>query len=124
MKEHSSALSCSSGTGRSRAVQVKKDFDWALKAIDILRRLDGVLSHTVESWKSFNSPDEDIGYFRGICARAQRSLRAIRSSFRELQGDQKRLALLKSCCTDFSRAVSHIPFPSADNRLVIRGKLH
>jgi hypothetical protein len=124
MKEHSPALSYCSGTGRRRAIQVKKDFDWALKIIDMLHRLDGVLSYTIESWKSFNSPDEDIGYFQDISVPARRSLLAVRSSFRELEGDQKRLALLKICCTNFSRAVSHILFPSADSRLVIWGKLH
>jgi hypothetical protein len=123
MKEHSSALSCVPGTGERRAIQAKKDFDWALKIIVILRRLNDVLSHTIDSWKSFDSPDEDIGYFRGISVPAQRSLSAIRSSFRELHGDQKKLVLLKSCYTDFSRAASHIPILSPDSRLVIR-ELH
>jgi hypothetical protein len=124
MKDHSSVLAHCSGAGKSRAVQVKKDFDWALKIIVILRRLDDVLSHTTESWKSFDSPDGDIGYFRGIAISGQRSLSAIRSSFRELQGDQKKLVLLKSCYTDFSRAVSHIPFLSPHSRLLMRGKSH
>lgn len=124
MKEHSSALSYCSGTGRKRAVQVKKDFDWPLKIIVILRRLDEVLSHTIDSWKSFDSPDEDIGFFRGVSIPAQRSLQAIRATFRELRGDQKKLILLKSCYTDFSRAVCHIPFLFPDTRLVIRRRLH
>jgi hypothetical protein len=89
---------------------VKADFDWARQIIDILSRLSGVLSDTVVSWESFNSPGEDIGYFRDISEPGQLSLRKIKSTFRELQGDEKRLDLLKSRCTEFSRAVSHTPF--------------
>jgi hypothetical protein len=134
MKEHSSVLSDYYGSGRKRDIQVKKDFDWALKIIIILRRLDGVLSHTIDSWKSFDSPDGDICFFRGVSVPAQRSLHAITASFRELQGDQKKLILLKSCYTDFSRAVSHISFQflilgfhlkkdCTDNRGVVRTSL-
>lgn len=124
MKNHSSALSYCSEGGTKRAVQVKKDFDWALKIIVLLRRLDEVLSHTIDSWKSFDSPDEDIGFFRGVSIPAQRSLHAIRATFRELQGDQKKLILLKSCYTDFSRAVGHIPFIFPDIKIVFRRILH
>jgi hypothetical protein len=120
MKEHSSVLSHCSENGRKRHNQVKKDFDWALKIIIILRRLDEVLSHVIDSWNSFDSPDGDIGFFRGVSVPAQRSLHAIRSSFRELQGDQKKLILLKTCYTDFSRAVSHTPVQLLDTRLVFR----
>jgi hypothetical protein len=110
MKEHSFVLSDYSKKGRRGDLQVKKDFNWALKIIIILRRLDEVLSHIIDSWKSFDSPDGDIGFFQGVSIPAQRSLNAIRASFRELQRDQRKLFVLKSCYTDFSRAVSHIPF--------------
>jgi hypothetical protein len=103
---------------------VKADFDWARQTTDILSRLHGVLSDIIVSWKSFSSPGEDISQFRGTSANTQLSLRAIRSIFRDLQGDEKRLDVLKSRCTAFSRAVSHVFFPSAIRRLVIKEKLH
>lgn len=110
---HSPTLSSGSETTRERAVQAKADFDWARQATDLLSRLHGVLSDPIVSWKSFSSPEEDISYFRGISENAQLSLRAIKSIFRDLEGDEKRLDVLKSRCTAFSRAVSHMFFPSA-----------
>jgi hypothetical protein len=121
---HSPRLSSGSGTTRERAVQVKADFDWARQAIDILSRLHGVLSDTVVSWKSFSSPGEDISYFGGTSANAQLSLHAIRSIFRDLQGDERRLDVLKNRCTAFSRAVSRMFFPSATRWLLSKEQLH
>jgi hypothetical protein len=121
---HSPVLSSGSGTTRERAVQVKADFDWARQVTDILSRLHGVLSGTIVSWKSFNSPREDISHFGGTSTNAQLSLRAVRSKFRDLEGDEKRLDVLKSRCTAFSRAVSRMFFPSATRRLVIKEQLH
>jgi hypothetical protein len=94
---------------RERAAEMKESFDWALKTMDLLRRLDGVLCDTVEAWKSFNSPDEDLGYFGDISPNAHRSIDAINVIFRQLQRNQRRLFLLKNCCSEFSRAVSQIP---------------
>ena len=69
-------------------------------------------------WKSFSSPEEDIGYFEGTVENAQLSLRVIGLIFRDLQGDEKRLDVLKSRCTVFARAVSsYILFLSATRRL-------
>jgi hypothetical protein len=89
-----------------------KNFDWALKTMELLRRLDGVLCSTVEVWRSFNSPDGDLNYFSDIPPRAHLSLNALQSIFQELQGSQRRLCLLKSQCLEFSEAVRQIiPFP-------------
>ena len=90
---------------------MKEAFDWTLQTMGLLRRLDGVLSDTVEAWKSFNSPGGDIGYFRdtdiaAISPNARRSLHAIKAIFRQLEGNQKKMVLLNKCCSDFSRAVS------------------
>src|SRR5947207_14845000 len=106
MTEHPFTLSRRSGTA-----EIKEAFDWTLQTMDLLRRLDGVLSDTVEAWQSFNSPGEDIGYFRdtdaaAISPNARRSLHAIKATFRQLQGSQKKMASLNKCCSDFSRAVS------------------
>lgn len=105
-------LSSGTGSRRERAVQVKADFDWARQATDILSRLYGVLSDTIVSWKSFSSPGEDISYFDGTSANTQLSLRAIKSIFRDLQREEKRLDELKNRCTAFSEDVSHILFLS------------
>jgi hypothetical protein len=90
---------------------MKEAFDWTLQTMGLLRRLDGVLSDTVEAWKSFNFPGGDIGYFRdtdkaAISQNARRSLHAINAIFRQLEGNQKKMVLLNKCCSDFSRAVS------------------
>ena len=93
---------------------MRANFDWARQIIDILSPLHGVLSDTVASWKSFG---EDIGYFLGESKNAQNSLCRIRSTFRELQGYEKRLGLLQSRCTEFSKAVSYI---SSSHLLLVR----
>jgi hypothetical protein len=104
---------------------MKEAFDWTLQTMGLLRRLDGVLSDTVEAWKSFNSPGEDIGYFRdtdaaAISPNARRSLHAIKAIFRQLQGSQKKMALLNKCCSDFSTAVSRHAIPFAHGGLMTR----
>ena len=114
MNKHPFTLSRRSGTARELAEEMKEAFDWTLQTMGLLRRLDGVLSDTVEAWKSFNSPDEDIGYFHdtddaAISPSARRSLHAIKAIFRQLQGYQKRMALLNKCCSDYSKAVSCNP---------------
>jgi hypothetical protein len=116
MNEHPFTLSRRSRTAGGRTVEVKEAFDWAIQTMGLLRRLDGVLSNTVEAWKSFNSPGEDIGYFRdtdraAISPNARRSLHAIKAVFRQLEGYQKKMALLNKCCSDFSNAVSWNALP-------------
>lgn len=108
-------------------MQVKADFDWAHQISDILSQLHSVLSGTIAAWKLFNPPREDIGdigYFRGVSTNAQLSLCEIGFIFRQLQGDEKRLGLLRSRCTEFSRAVSYITFLSATHTLVITENSH
>lgn len=103
-----------------------KKFDWARKTTELLCQLDGVLCDTVEAWLSFNSPDGDLAYFSDISPDAQRALHSIQLTFRQLQGSQRRLLLLKNSCSEFSRAVSRISFFSLERseRLVNRGILH
>jgi hypothetical protein len=121
---HSPRLSSGSGTTRERDVQAKADFDWARQTTDVLSRLHGVLSDTIVSWKSFSSPGEDVSYFGGTSPNTQLSLRAIRSIFRDLQGDEKRLDVLKSRCTAFSRAVSRMFFLSTTRWLLVKEQLY
>jgi hypothetical protein len=116
MNEHPFTLSRRSGTAGERAAEMKEAFDWTLQTMGLLRQLDGVLSDTVEAWKSFNSPGEDIGYFRdtdraAISPNARRSLHAIKAIFRQLEGHQKKMVLLNKCCSDFSKAVSRNALP-------------
>ena len=114
MGEHPFTLSRHSGTAGERALEMKEAFDWTLQTMGLLRRLLGVLSDTVEAWKSFSSPGEDIGYFRDtdaavISPNARRSLHTIKAIFRQLQENQKKMFLLNKCCSDFSSAVSRSP---------------
>jgi hypothetical protein len=87
---------------------MKESFDWALKTLELLCRLDGVLCDTVEAWKSFNSPGGDVEYFSDA-PNAYRSLCAIQGIFQQIEVRQRRLLLLKNNCSEFSRAVSQIP---------------
>ena len=49
---------------------MKEAFNWTLQTMDLLRWLNSVLLDTVEAWKSFNSPNGDIIYFRNTDAAA------------------------------------------------------
>jgi hypothetical protein len=111
MNEHPFTVSRHSGTAGERTAEMKEAFDWTLQTMGLLRRLDGVLSDTVDAWNAFSSPDEDIGYFcdtdeAAISPQARRSLHTIKAIFRQLRGNQKKMALLNKCCSDFSRGVS------------------
>jgi hypothetical protein len=126
MHEHPFTLSRRSKTAGGRTAEMKEAFDWTLQTMDLLRRLDGVLSDTVEAWKSFNSPSEDIGYFRdtdraAISPNARRSLHAIKAIFRQLEGHQKKMVLLNKCCSDFSGAVSWNTLPVCSQWTYDRG---
>jgi hypothetical protein len=123
MNDHPFTLSQRFGTSGERAAEMKEAFDWTLKTMDLLRRLDGVLSDTVGAWEMFSSPDEDIGYFRdtdaaAISPNARRSLNAIKAIFRQLAGNRKKIDLLNKCCSDFSKAVSRNPFLVVHDALV------
>ncbi|KIX03972.1 uncharacterized protein Z518_07525 [Rhinocladiella mackenziei CBS 650.93] len=111
MADHPFTVSCRSALAGERSAEMKEAFDWALQTMGLLRRLHGVLSDTVDAWASFSSPGEDIGYFQSspaapISQQARRSLRAVRTTFRELHGYQKRLALLIVSCSDFSETLN------------------
>ena len=86
-----------------------KKFEWARKTMDLLCQLDSVLCDTVEAWLSFNSTDDDLAYFSDITPEAQRALRSIQKIFRQLQGSQRRLLLLKNYCSGFLSDVGQVP---------------
>jgi hypothetical protein len=113
MNEHQFTLSRSSGSGRGHASEISEAFNWTHQTIDLLRQLDGVLSKTVETWKSFYSPDGDIGYFHdnsaAISPHTRQSLSAIKVIFRRLQEGQQKMVLLNKCCTEFRMTVSGTP---------------
>ena len=92
-------------------MEIKEAFDWTVLTMDLLRRLESVLLDTVEAWKSFNSPGGDINYFydtdaAAISPHARRSLHTVKASFQQIGRNQKKIAVLNKCCSDFSRAVS------------------
>jgi hypothetical protein len=91
---------------------MKESFDWALKTLELLRRLYGVLCDTVKAWEWFNSPNGDVNYFSDISPNSHRSLCAMEGIFRQLEERQRRLLLLKNNCSEFSRAVSQMPSSS------------
>jgi hypothetical protein len=100
---------------------MKESFDWALKTLDIVHLLNGVLYDTVMAWKSFDSPGGDMDYFSDITPNARRSLCAIQGIFQKLEGRQRKLLLLKSNCSEFSRAVSQVPSLSPWRDLSLAG---
>lgn len=105
MKEHRSTLPRSSGNARERASEIREAFDWTLKTMSLLRMLDGVLSGTIDAWKSFCSPDNDIGYFQDTDATARRSFHSIQAIFRQLQDHQRRMVVLNESCSNFSETL-------------------
>ena len=96
---------------------MKEAFAVTLKTMDLLRRLHGVLSGTIQAWASFKVPGGDIDYFRSIddaapiCPNAKRSFITINNSFQKLQGNQAKLVLLQKSCFDYARTVSRHRFP-------------
>jgi hypothetical protein len=114
MNEHGIALSRSSGSARGRVSKISEAFEWAHQTMDLLRQLDGVLSNTVEAWKSFESLHGDMCYFRDTEAatmspHAHRSISSVRAKFRILQWNQRKMAVLNARCSNFSQMVSRIP---------------
>ena len=92
---------------RERATQIKK-FEWACQTISLLRRLDSALCDTIEAWLSFNSPNDNLAYFSEISPESQRALYNIQLIFQQLQGNRRRLLLLKNYCLEFLSNVSQI----------------
>jgi hypothetical protein len=86
-------------------------FDWTLKIKNLLRRFDDVLLHTVQEWKSFSSPNEDIAFFSptpeaAISSDARQSLHSIKTTFRQFEQLQRDLDILNKNCSDYLNAVS------------------
>lgn len=75
---------------------MKEAFDWTLQIMDLPCRLDSVLLNMVEAWKSFNLPNNGIGYLCDITAispNVRRSLCTIEAVFQRLQENQKKMVL-------------------------------
>jgi hypothetical protein len=116
MKDHPSDLSRRPGIAQDRTTELKEAFDWALRILNLLCRLDGVLSATVKAWQSFTSEGGDIDYFldQGVDAAVKstsvkarhRSLQNIEAKFRRLKEYQDEIAVLNRNCSDYQEAVS------------------
>jgi hypothetical protein len=113
-------LSGRCGIAQEEHAEIKEAFDWTVQAMGLLRRLNDILSNTVEAWKSFSDPDGDIGYFRdtdtaSISPNARRSLHTIKAIFRQLEETQKKITNLSKCCSEFKGNVSE-PLPITHER--------
>lgn len=116
MKDHPSNLSRRPGIAQDRTTELKEAFDWALHILNLLCRLDGVLSATVKVWQSFTSEGGDIDYFfdHGVDGAAKstsikarhRSLQNIGAKFRRLEEYQDKIAVLNKNCSGYQGAVS------------------
>jgi hypothetical protein len=97
-----------------RSEDAKKAFEWAQQSIDLLCKLQSVLSETIEHWDRFNSCDGDIGYFSDIdCspdARKRRncvgSLAAIKGTFEVLKNIQRKLVVLEKLCQNSAQSAT------------------
>jgi hypothetical protein len=99
---------------------VETAFDVNSKTIEVLGRIGGVFSDTIKAWKSFNSNNSHICFFRttedaAISSHSKRSLRAIKAIFQEMEKDHNKIMSLKRKCSEFSSTVSHklYLFPSS-----------
>jgi hypothetical protein len=99
---------------------VETAFDVNSKTIEVLGRIGGVFSDTIKAWKSFNSNNSHICFFRttedaAISSHSKRSLRAIKAIFQEMEKDHNKIMFLKQKCSEFSSTVSHklYLFPSS-----------
>jgi hypothetical protein len=89
--------------------------------MELLTKLLGVLSGTIQEWNTFISMDGDVAYFSEISTlddfesnsleihhsdRAGQSLRSIKEAFDRLENDRQRLILLsESLYSDFSTVI-------------------
>jgi hypothetical protein len=121
MKEHPSTLSRQPRIAQDRTTELKEAFDWALQILNLLRKIDGVLSATLKTWHSFTSANGgDIGYFRDLDATVKsrstkardRSLRNINAKFLRLEQYQDKIAVLNKNCSDYKETVSRTASPS------------
>lgn len=120
MKEHPSTLSRRPTIAQDRTTELKEAFDWALQILNLLRKIDGVLSATLKAWQSFTSASGDIGYFRDLDATVKsrstkardRSLQNINAKFLRLEQYQDKIAVLNKSCSDYKETVSRTTSPS------------
>jgi hypothetical protein len=102
------------GIAAEEDAEIKAAFDWTVQTMGVLRRIDVVLSNTIEAWKAFSASDGDITYFgpaleAGISPNARRSLHNTKTHFRQLERLQKKINHLSKCCSQFKENVSCHP---------------
>lgn len=96
-----------------RLAEIEAAFDWALRTLEILRRLTGAISDTLDAWTKFSAPGGDIGYFEDSDGKLQHSrntrpLQAIKQVFCKLEGIYKAFLVLNKRCADYISTVSKI----------------
>lgn len=114
MSAHPPTLSRRAGIAQNRTTEMKAAFDWALQMMGLLRRIYDVLSATVKAWRTFQSPDGDIGYFIDLelhvasrtTKRRYRSLQNLKAMFRQLEEYQEKLFTLNNSCLEYQGTVS------------------
>ena len=97
--------------GKQRLAEVEAAFDWAHRTSDILRRLTGALSDTLDAWAKFSAPGGDIGYFEDSDSKPQHSnnirpLHAIKKVSWKLERVYKAFLALNKRCADYISTVS------------------
>ena len=96
-----------------RLAEIEAAFDWALRTLEILRRLTGAISDTLDAWAKFSAPGGDIGYFEDSDGKLQhprntRPLHAIKQVFCKLDGIYKAFLVLNKRCVDYIGIVCKI----------------
>ena len=89
-----------------QVVEREETSKWISQTTDLLRQLNDGLFDTLQAWRSFNSPEKDIGYFCNTDAAAI-SLRDIDVVFLQLQRNEKRVDLLRVYCSNVRLNLSH-----------------
>ncbi len=94
-----------------RLAEIEAAFDRALRTSEILRRLAGALSDTIDAWAKFSAPGGDIDYFEDSESKPQQSrntqsLHAIKKIFSKLEGIYKAFLALHKRCADYINIVS------------------
>jgi len=86
----------------------------AFQMMQLLRRIYDVLSATVKAWRTFQSPDGDIGFFSDLdvhiasrtTKRRYRSLQNLKATFRQLEEYQEKIFTLNKSCSEYQGTVS------------------
>jgi len=114
MNAHPPTLSRRAGIAQNRTTEMKAAFDWALQMMGLLRCVYDVLSATVKAWRTFQSPDGDIGYFIDLdvhvasrtTKRRYLSLQNLKATFRQLEEYQEKIFTLNKSCLEYQGTVS------------------